>query len=748
MTLFLDTLRRRHFTQLCLVFLAAMLLRMILGRAINGPSIFTDELQYIEMARSLPLGRGLFWDNTPTFYPCWLYPLIIAPFVNLLPWDSAYPAIRGLGAILMAMAVFPAYGLARELADHRRALAAAVLVALLAGAGYSPTIMTENLFLPVFTLAVWASWRGILHPTRWRRLAAGLACGLAFHVKPHGMILPPALAATVLIFEADRLRGQGLAPRAWLSRTLRGIGRHWLTALGWVLAVSPRLFVVHYYEHQSITLGHILGSYTSTAEGTHTATHGALALSFAGYLLVWAWCAGLLPAWLLARRIYASLAGRDDPPTRLLVLLTVVVTAAMAALISRHTLVNNPDWRVHERYLFVVLPLVLVLFCARARILSPAGSLFALYLFVALVPFHVWLMMRVTWTLPTSAPSFTGFLLFIRARSAGPWLIALYLLPALVALGLLFTRPVGFGRQFAVVGLLFFSFNIGWYGVNERLLNPSRRDDLNTARKAGSALGGQGRLLVLKEGMRRNLTWQAGIRNPGLNVALSPASRSWWEELLQVDADGRVRAPLAEEDAWLLASNTWKFNRAPDDAFTDSAVYHLGGPVPLRLDANQLLAYRENLLTTAALASGISFLAELRLGVVGKRLPAAWIANAQTSITLKLRNESSFTLPGGTLRLGLASVWIRPPALGADDAVTTGARVSILPEWIEPGQELERTLQLRVPANPGKGYTLAIKPFVDLGGSKDPRKKPKNRSFWLENAILTETLDVQPSPQR
>lgn len=719
--------RRRDLQQLILLFLGAALARVLLGRAINGPSIFTDEYQYVEMARSLPAWKGLSWDGHPISFPCWLYPMLIAPLVNLLSWDKAYGAIRFMNAVLMALTVFPAYALGRELAGHRRALTAAALVALLPAAGYSPTIMSESLFFPVVLLALWTIYRAALTPTPWRRLAAGLVCGVAFHVKPHAMLLPAIAAATVAIFEADRLREPSEIPgRGRLERFLRGVGAHWLTALGWILAILPRVLVVKYIEHSGspLTMKNFFGSYNYIAQGRRDFTPVELLVSLARFVLAWAWCAGLIPVWVLVRKGIGSLKRRETAPVRLMVILTIVATGAMLWLVARHTLVTNPTWVLHERYFFVMTPMVLILFAALAE--TDASPIYRRWpwdlVIAAVIYFAFWILKTGPWPLSSSSPTFTGLLLFLRVKAVGQGLIVLFLAPMVVALFMLLFKPVNrFKDQCVIIGLLLVAFNIGWYGFHESFGSRERKPILTLARKIDQKLTDRNdNLLIFKDGLDDLLAWQVGMRNPGVNVTLDGTHRQWWEDELKVGKDGRIVASAAGKRNWLLADNTWKVNRAPARSFDDCSLYLLDGKKPLILDPAQVAAARRGAFTTDTMSQGRAFLNGLKVTYETNQMPPVWVAGRESRIVMKIRNDSGFTFPGGEFRMQMGYHWIDPERTKSWTAVIwDDGRQARFPEWLEPGQSCEITLGVVAPKNPGDRYYLWVSPLVTLTVGKE-----------------------------
>ena len=83
-------------------------------------AVYSDELRYLDVARSLLQGRGLRVRNMPSDYQKILYPLCILPALLLKTTAAQITAIGWLNAVYMASAVFPAYALARAMGMNRR----------------------------------------------------------------------------------------------------------------------------------------------------------------------------------------------------------------------------------------------------------------------------------------------------------------------------------------------------------------------------------------------------------------------------------------------------------------------------------------------------------------------------------------------------------------------------------------------------------------------------------------------------
>lgn len=581
---------RRTILWLTAVFLAAAVCRTVLAECIESPRIFDDELRYVELARSVPKGRGLLWGELPSGFPCYLYPLLLAPLTAWLPMEGAYAAMRALNALLMAAAAFPAYWLAREIAGRRRALAAAFLVALLPGAGYSAMILTESLFYPVFTLALWLVFRAVLAATPGRCLSAGLACALAFHVKPQGLILPVIVLIAVFLFEWSR-RTQSIRDHGFFRAAralLFPIARHWLTAIGWLVGMVPRFLEVVLLEegHQSVNLSGVLGLYFGTMIGRpgQDLRWGELGLSFAGYLGLWCLAVGLLPAWAVARETVRAVTKRGSLPLRLLVILTSVSTLLALLLAARHTLLNEDLWRAYERYFIFVLPGGLILFCARDEP-PPAKQAFLARGVVAIAtPLLAFVAARkLHWYLPSDSPSLSGFFLSFVA----PWTPAsiAFLLILAGSLALFVRAQNTFRVRYAAVATLFLVFNFGWYAAHATVVRKAVQVDMEAARLVARRLGPDEQLVVLVEGLKPTLFWGVAFWKSSRLTYISHQDY-WFCERLEIGSDGIVRPGVAGKRSYLLAGERWEFSKPPVISVPGASLYFLGGD-PLKLEKTE-----------------------------------------------------------------------------------------------------------------------------------------------------------------
>lgn len=147
-------------------------------------AVYSDELRYLDVARSLLQGRGLRVRNMPSDYQKILYPLCILPALLLKTTAAQITAIGWLNVVYMASAVFPAYALARAMGMNRRRTAFLVgVTAVLPTMSAASTFMSETVFLPLSLWQVYFFLRAMLAEPKARVgwcAAAGAFCYLLY----------------------------------------------------------------------------------------------------------------------------------------------------------------------------------------------------------------------------------------------------------------------------------------------------------------------------------------------------------------------------------------------------------------------------------------------------------------------------------------------------------------------------------------------------------------------------------------
>lgn len=342
-------LRRRHLDlDLGLVALAGLVLgsavvRFALSRGVDAPWIAPDEQLYGLLGRSLVDGHGLKVLGASVPYYSLLYPLLVGLPTLWSHTAGAVSWVQALQALLMSITAVPIYLWTRPLAGPRWAILAAALTVLMPGLVYSGLLMSEALYFPVATVAVWALSLALAEPTLRRQGFLLAAVAVAFLTRLQAVGFAAAIVGALVLLS--------LAERSWspfrrLRATLVVLG---VIAAGWV---GSRIALGG--------VGQLLGAYAPLAE--------ARKYSLADIAQSLAWQTGAfvlftlgIPLVALAVLTWTVLRGEErDPGVRALVaaaaayaVVTVIEVSAFASRFVEH---------VTERQLLSVVPPVFVAF--------------------------------------------------------------------------------------------------------------------------------------------------------------------------------------------------------------------------------------------------------------------------------------------------------------------------------------------------------------------------------------------------
>ena len=193
--------RRRPSPQivgLFLIFAATTGLALWQGSNHPSPSIFTDEIETAQLSRSLiETGQATLRGMPRGLAPLGVY--VIAPLWLIKDVPTAYMLIKALGAILMALTVFPAYALARLAVRPGWALFAAAGAGISPALVYAPFLVKEPTAYPLATLALYLIARWVARPTAVGLVLAVAACLIAGLAKDQlFLVLFPVLGLCVL----------------------------------------------------------------------------------------------------------------------------------------------------------------------------------------------------------------------------------------------------------------------------------------------------------------------------------------------------------------------------------------------------------------------------------------------------------------------------------------------------------------------------------------------------------------------
>jgi len=190
---------------------------MAVSAAFDAPWLAPDEMIYGLSGRALwATGEATTLGVAAPFYGA--YPYIVGLPLHLLGTAAAVTTIQCLQALVMSLTAVVVWLWVRPLAGDRWALATAGLTTLLPALAYSGLLMSESVFLPAATLALWLMARALARPTLVRQLLLLSALVLAAAARLQGLVLVPVLVTAAVLaawFARDRGLLLRLAP-TWL----------------------------------------------------------------------------------------------------------------------------------------------------------------------------------------------------------------------------------------------------------------------------------------------------------------------------------------------------------------------------------------------------------------------------------------------------------------------------------------------------------------------------------------------------
>ncbi|MHB1243662.1 MAG: hypothetical protein ACYC1P_09750 [Gaiellaceae bacterium] len=341
----------------------------------STPWLFTDELEFTQLARSVAETGGLARRGEPLLGQFSLYPYLIAPAWWLDDSRDAYEAVKAIGVVAMTLAFFPAYGLARFLVSRPAALLVALATVTIPAFVYTSMIVEEPLAYAWSALALYLAVRSLVTRTR-RDVGLAVAAALVAPLVRDQLIVIPAVLAGAW------------AVAGWGSERFRRVRSGWSRAdyAGvWLLILGAILVLNELYSGRSVDWDNATRHWKGRMIEYGLWAGGAFTIGL-GVLPV---VAGLAATWR----------PRDEPRTRELsafrsVLWLAIIgfglyTAAKAAILS-----TTFATRVVERNLIYLAPLLfvataLVLEHRRVRLAALAVSAGFVAFLLLTTPYHM-----------------------------------------------------------------------------------------------------------------------------------------------------------------------------------------------------------------------------------------------------------------------------------------------------------------------------------------------------------------------
>ncbi len=182
------------------IVVVSTLIRFWIAHGVEAPWIAPDETIYALLGRSVWGSGSLSLVGGVTGGYSLFYPAAIGAPLSVLGPSSGLAAVQMVQALAMSSVAFIVFAWGRRVVDERWALVAAAFAVCIPGLAYSASLMTETLFYPVVTLALWALWSVLVRPSLLRQGSFVLATALAVLTRVQALALLPAAMLAIVLF--------------------------------------------------------------------------------------------------------------------------------------------------------------------------------------------------------------------------------------------------------------------------------------------------------------------------------------------------------------------------------------------------------------------------------------------------------------------------------------------------------------------------------------------------------------------
>jgi hypothetical protein len=323
--------------------------------------VMTDELLYERLAISiaslhspLPHIHGELIGNVNQ-----LYPLLLAPFFHDTLVPSALFHVHVLNAFVMSSASIPAFLLARRVTQSTRlSYFVAVLSVCIPWIVLSSFLMTEVVAYPVFLWAILALQRAVVSPQARNDILLVIALMVATLARTQFAVLIVVLPVALFIHSFAFARADALRARLRAAACdIVSAHRELVVAYAVLIVATVVLLAVG-------RLSSALGTYSVTAEGD-LLPHG-MGRSLLEHLAPIGLGMGVLPFILGLTWLMTALVGSRSREQQAFASIATVTIAALLFEVTSYDL-RFGQGRLHDRYLFYLVPLVLVAFATLLR---------------------------------------------------------------------------------------------------------------------------------------------------------------------------------------------------------------------------------------------------------------------------------------------------------------------------------------------------------------------------------------------
>jgi hypothetical protein len=359
----------------------AIAVRLLLMRRIPTPWIFIDELIYSEYAKSFAGGGDFLIRGGVGPQLGKVYPALISPAWHFGPMSTVYAVAKGIDVVVMSLVVVPVFLWARRLVSPFYATVVAGLTLALPAFVYNGALMTENVFFPLFVLALYALALTLERPTLPVQLFLLVSFVLTVAVRVQAIVLIPVFVTALvlkILFDV-RSSGSRLSARPAVAAV-----RPYLPSL--VVIVVAAVVYALWKVAQGVPIRNGLGAYAGAGSSAYSARDAFrwVVYHFAELALL----VGVIPASAFIVLFGLAWAKRSGFESAERAFLATAAAGMFWLLVEVGIFASHFSLRIEERNMFDVAPLLLlalVLWLHRGLPRPPGLTAAAAFLPVALL---------------------------------------------------------------------------------------------------------------------------------------------------------------------------------------------------------------------------------------------------------------------------------------------------------------------------------------------------------------------------
>jgi len=259
------------FLTLLLVYLTLTFIKILFVLQTPSPFIFSDETAYSKLAQSFFESKTFSLWGAPAAYPPPLYPVILSIAYLFGDITVAYPVMKIINAFVSSLIIIPVFLIAKEFLTEKKSIIVAFLSSLLpASFSYTSTIMSENLFYPLFMLSIFFIIKSVIGDNKKWDVLCGLSIGLSVLTKMHGLVLLISLLFALLTKYIYTISENKNTIKIKIRKIFQIFINKWLIFLSFAVVAGPWFLRNGYYFGFSI--GGVIGAPTRWLEGAPRCT--------------------------------------------------------------------------------------------------------------------------------------------------------------------------------------------------------------------------------------------------------------------------------------------------------------------------------------------------------------------------------------------------------------------------------------------------------------------------------------------